>query len=114
MDLFGIGYRVRRQRELLGYTREHLAELLDITPKFCSDIELGVKGMSVPTLIRVSRALKLPTDYILFGMEASGEQDKSLGAISMMLRTCDPEMLPYIESIIKSVLLALDAGEAKK
>ena len=47
MDWVSIGGRIRRQREFLGYTREQFAELLDVTPKFCSDIELGVKGMSV-------------------------------------------------------------------
>ena len=50
MDWVSVGRRIRRQREYLGYTREQLAELLDITPKFCSDIELGCKGMSIPTL----------------------------------------------------------------
>ena len=51
MDWTDIGSRIRRQREYLGYTREQFAELLDVTPKFCSDIELGVKGMSVRLLI---------------------------------------------------------------
>ena len=50
MDWNAIGSRIRKQREYIGYTREQLAELLDVTPKFCSDIELGVKGMSIPTL----------------------------------------------------------------
>ena len=37
-----IGQRIRSQREFLGYTREQFAELIDKTPKFCSDIELGL------------------------------------------------------------------------
>ena len=48
MDWMAIGSRIRTQREYLGYTREQFAELLDVTPKFCSDIELGAKGISVP------------------------------------------------------------------
>ena len=51
MEWAEIGSRIRRQREYLGYTREQFAELLEVTPKFCSDIELGIKGMSVPTLV---------------------------------------------------------------
>lgn len=65
MDWVSIGGRIRRQREFLGYTREQFAELLDVTPKFCSDIELGVKGMSVQTLCRISEVLRLSTDFIL-------------------------------------------------
>ena len=67
MDWIAIGSRIRKQREYLGYTREQFAELLEVTPKFCSDIELGVKGMSVPTLCKISSTLRLTTDYILFG-----------------------------------------------
>ena len=72
MDWSSIGGRIRRQREFLGYTREQFAELLDVTPKFCADIELGVKGMSVQTLCRISQILRLSTDFILFGKENSG------------------------------------------
>ena len=31
-----MGSRIRKQRELLGYTREQLAEKPDVSPKFCS------------------------------------------------------------------------------
>ena len=34
-----MGARIRAQRERLGYTREQLAEKLDVSTKFCSDIE---------------------------------------------------------------------------
>jgi transcriptional regulator with XRE-family HTH domain len=104
MDLKEIGSRIRKQREFLGYTRERLADLLDVTPKFCSDIELGVKGMSVSTLIRISQTLKLPTDYILFGTVGNA----NVSPLTLMLQTCDKDMLPYIEDLIKTFLLAID------
>ena len=56
MEWAEIGGRIRRQREYLGYTREQFAELLEVTPKFCSDIELGAKGMSVPTLCKIAKS----------------------------------------------------------
>lgn len=67
MNWVEIGARIRSQREAFGYTRETFAEMLDFTPKFCADIELGKKDMSVPTLCRIASVLKLSTDYILFG-----------------------------------------------
>lgn len=57
MDWVAIGGRIRKQREYLGLTREQFAEKLDITPKFCADIESGTKGMSVPTLCRIATTL---------------------------------------------------------
>lgn len=62
-----IGNRIRIRREELNITRNQLSEILDITPKFCSDIELGARGMSIKTLMMISKTLLLPTDYILFG-----------------------------------------------
>ena len=62
-----MGERIRKQRELLGYTREQLAEKLDVSAKFCSDIELGVKGMSMKTLARLSDVLCMSIDFMFFG-----------------------------------------------
>lgn len=67
VDYKEMGNRIRKQRELLGYTREQLAEKLDVSTKFCSDIELGVKGVSIQTLAKLTDLLHLSTDYILFG-----------------------------------------------
>ena len=67
MDWSAIGKRIRQQREYMGLTREQFAEQIEVTPKFCSDIETGAKGISVPTLCRISRVLRLSTDYILYG-----------------------------------------------
>ena len=41
MDWRAIGKRIRQQREFMGLTREQFAEQIDVTPKFCSDIEAG-------------------------------------------------------------------------
>ena len=81
MDWGEIGLRIRRQREFLGYTREQFAEMIDITPKFCSDIELGVKGMSVPTLCRVAEVLQLSADYILAEVETAADPTSPLDLI---------------------------------
>lgn len=105
MDLTGIGKRIRAQRERLGMTREEFAEKLDITPKFCSDIELGVKGMSVNTLCNISNVLLLSTDYILFGIETDSVEN----TISVLLRECPPSKLDNLENIIKAYLSAINS-----
>lgn len=107
MDWTEIGKRIRRQREFLGYTRERFAEEIKITPKFCSDIELGLKGMSIPTLLQIASTLKLSTDYILSGTET----ENSPSPISRMLEQCTPEQQHYAEEILKNYLLALDSNE---
>lgn len=104
MNWAEIGARIRHQRENFGYTREAFAEILDITPKFCADIELGNRGMSVQTLCNISSALKLSTDYILFG---TSQQDCSLA--SMMLQQCTPTEQKYAEDILKAFVVAMNS-----
>ena len=104
MDWESIGKRIRSQREYLGFTREVLAEKIGVTPKFCSDIELGVKGMSVTTLCRLSKTLSLSVNYILFGAdEKAGDTP-----VIRMLRQCPEDKVVYLEEMIKAFLLALE------
>ena len=111
MDWISIGGRIRRQREFLGITREQFAEKLDITPKFCSDIELGIKGMSVTTLCKIADALSLSADYILFGKNSGGNQACGLDAIAPMLESLTANQLPYIEEVLKTVIQAMNYRE---
>lgn len=107
MNWIEVGARIRTQREEFGYTREIFAEKIDITPKFCSDIELGVKGMSVQTLCKIADTLKLSTDYILFGTIL---QDCS-PHLSMMLSRCSPIEQKYAEELLKTFIIAMQEKE---
>ena len=113
MDRVSIGGRIRKQREYLGLTREQLAEKLDITPNFRSDIELGVKGMSVPTLCRIATTLSLSTDYILFGKQEKKEKLSVFKALSPMVESVAPSQLPYLESVLKAVISAMNHKDDK-
>ncbi len=104
MDWVKIGARIRAQREYLGYTREELAEKLDITPKFCYDIELGAKGMSVQTLSRISKELCLSTDFILFGIDSKETESPSFS----LIRQCPIEKIPFLEDIIRSFIRSVN------
>ena len=103
MDWTSIGFRIRKQREYMGLTREQLAEMIEVTPKFCSDIELGVKGISVPTLCKLSKTLKISTDYILFGES----ENVSAKQIELMLETCSPTEYEYAEKLLKVFFSAM-------
>lgn len=99
-----MGQRIRNQREFLGYTREQFAELIEKTPKFCSDIELGLKGMSLQTLTVMCGTLKLSADYILYGITA----EKENSPLSRMLASCPANKRKYAEQILKNFLQAID------
>lgn len=105
-DRLEIGQRLRKQRESHGYTREQLVEIVDITPRFCYDLELGTKGMSVDTLCQLHKALNVSTDYILFGSEDK-EEGADLELITSLYLSCPEEKRTYLRDIITNFLQAV-------
>lgn len=95
-----IGLRIRRQREALGYSRERLAELSEISNSFLSDIERGDRGFSVALLARLASVLGLSADYILFGTE----QVTNVSAITDMLSSLDGKYLPELKELLGAYL----------
>ena len=62
-----IGNRIRLVREAQNKTRDQVAESADISSHFLFEIETGKKSMTAKTIINLSRALHVTTDYILLG-----------------------------------------------
>ena len=104
LDLLAVGSRIKKQREFLGYTREYLAERLSVSTNFCRDIEIGAKGMSIQTLVKLSSVLKLSLDYIL--LEESAKEDAE--PLLLMLNSCKADKRKYAEDILKTFLLAVE------
>ncbi|MDY2510316.1 MAG: helix-turn-helix transcriptional regulator [Ruminococcus callidus] len=106
VDYKKMGIRIRKQRELLGYTREQLSEKLDVSTKFCSDIELGVKGVSIQTLAKLSELLCLSADYILFGECPQGNSIE-LTMLSELCLKCPAdkrtELLTIVHAFVNAV-----------
>ena len=90
IDLVELGNRIKKQRELLGYTREHLAEL-------------GLKGMSLETLCNLSSALNISTDYLLFGPK----KDENLTSINALIATCPPDKRSLLDGIVSNFIQAV-------
>lgn len=81
-----VGERIYQKRLDMGYTREKLAELSDISVQFLSDIEKGRKSMTVSTLRKISSALLVTTDYIVNGNQYINDAE-----ILSLIDTLSPE-----------------------
>lgn len=103
-----IGNRIRTQREILGITREELAEQIGVSPRFCYDLEMGLKGMSVTTLSNLVDVLGVSADYLLFG---EPEQNQGCAAGISLIESCPPEKREYLIKIISCYLQALKGTE---
>lgn len=62
-----IGRRIHEARERAGYTQEKLAEKIEVSVQYISDLERGVVGASLQTMIRICHTLSVSSDYILMG-----------------------------------------------
>ena len=60
-----IGDKICNLRKRAGMTQSELAEKADLSVPFLSEIENGRKSMSVNTLLALSKALKVSTDFII-------------------------------------------------
>lgn len=107
-----IGKRVRERRELLGYTREQFAERLDISVRFAADIELGNKGMSLDTLIKICELFSVSADYIIWGR---GEKQSGSGlGITGLVSELDSREAEYAEDIVRTFVKAVSDIKFKK
>lgn len=78
-----IGNRIKYLRKMNHYTREALAEKIDISSKFLYEIEKGKKGFSADILSRLSKAFSVSCDFILFGEDIENKgTDKVVGVLS--------------------------------
>ena len=66
-QLIEIGQRLRQRRQELGLTQDKMSELADIGSGYYGQLEVGTSQMSVDTLIKLSRSMHLPMEYIILG-----------------------------------------------
>ena len=84
IDNIAVGERVRRKRNELGMTQEQLAEKCAISTSYIGHIERGSGTMSLNTLLLISNALGVSTDYILF--DSFSDDDQMLRHIASAIR----------------------------
>ena len=65
MDKLVMGDRIREARKKQNLTQEQLAEKLDVTVVYISQIERGLKLPSLPIFVKIVEILNVSADYLL-------------------------------------------------
>lgn len=86
-EMESFGERVRNRRKEIGITQDQIATKIGISLRFYQMIERGEKSLSLDTLIRLSKALGISIDYLVFGSVA-GQLDNPVAEI---LNTLPPQ-----------------------
>lgn len=97
-----IGVRIAKLRDAFHYSRKELAEYADISENFLIEIENGKKRMSAATVAKLSVALHVSTDYILFGVE------KDHALVHEILADYGPAELDRLEALFIEASKILD------
>ena len=96
---------MRQRRQELGLTREKMSELADIGTGYYGQLEVGTSQMSIDTLIKLSRSMHLPMEYILFG---EGYTPGDPSAVIDLLQRCTPRELKMAEDVLKLFLMKVE------
>ena len=97
-----IGERIRSARENNKITQEQLAEQIEVSPQYISDLERGVVGISIATLKKACLAMHISSDRILFGTPTDGLESE----IIEMLRSLHPKQACLLRDIIEKYVEA--------
>lgn len=84
-----VGFHISEYRKKQGLTQEKLAEMLEITPQYLSLLETGKREANLKMLVKISIALDISVDRLLFGNQAGDNQAYS-EAFSEMIEGCSP------------------------
>lgn len=74
VDFKMIGERIRLARKRMGYTQEKLAELLDVTIGYVSQVERGATKISLDLLAEIASVLNCDLSDFLCGASIRTEQ----------------------------------------
>lgn len=103
LSITAMGRRIRVIRERKEITREKLAEQMDVSPAFISDVEYGNKGISIKNLYLLSQLLGVTVDYLLSGklysLDSDEESMRAHDEIVSILKECSPEQIESFRQI---------------
>ena len=102
-----IGEQIRLYRDKSGMSRERLAELMGVTPRFVADVELGFVGVSLTSLKKICEILGISADRLLW------KKEDSAVSFSERLSHVDEQWIPLIENLLQKQLELIAAMEKK-
>lgn len=98
--------RIRAIRKKVGLTSEQLANTMDISVQFLSDVERGKKSFSYENLIKLCRILRVSSDYILLGTEKSDKRARLHDVVDSIEEAYLPMIEVAISNTIRVILMA--------
>lgn len=100
-----IGERIKKARQREGVTQEVLSKSIGVTSQYLSDLERGLVGTSITTLIKICEQLNVTSDHILFD---NGDKDVEDIPVISRIRYLRSDQLEIVERTLNLLLKAMD------
>ena len=84
--------------------KKEVAELIDVSPQYVSDLERGVVGISIATLRRLCEKLCISSDQILF----SRKPENDVSALTERCSRLPREQFEILSAIIQKFIEAMN------
>lgn len=111
-DMYNIGSRIRIARKRADLTQEALSEMISVTPQYLSDLERGLVGTSIHTLIKICKSLNVSSDFILFGSHK--ETNEVNTALIERIQYLPKHHAELVERMLNTLLESLERDSAEQ
>ena len=105
-----IGEQIKFAREQAKQTQEQMAERIEVSPQYISDLERGVVGVSISTLKRICAVLGVSSDQLLFGAKS----EKRTAAIEEKCKNLTDEQFLILLGVVAKFTEAIETARSSK
>ena len=103
IDLKSVGERIREARKTKKLTQNQLADEIEVSPAYISDIEMGKVNFGITTFMKITEALQISADRLLCTNIPEMEQINN-SEISNILKGRDQSEIQSIIHILKEMI----------
>ncbi len=97
---YGLGERIKKSRLQAGLTQVQLAEMIGMSHKHLSNVERGLYEIRTDGIRRISEALGVSTDYLLFDDRKHGRLEEAMIKAHFLPEEAQAEAADVIEAFI--------------
>lgn len=100
-----MGMRIQQARKVAHLTQMKFSEKIDVSTQYVSDLERGIVGCSVPTLVKICDVLDVSADFILRGQEKDSQKFFAISEEFSDLSTEEQELIEEGIALLKKAFL---------
>lgn len=109
-----VGRRLKNCRKQLNWSREYAAEKAGLAEKYYADIERGTCGMSIETLLAITKLYGMTMDGLIYGAEEQGQKAERNTILIKNLESLPEEARNYCVEMLLLFMKGIKTGSAGK